>query len=130
MYVAPLGAAVAVTLYVTGGVPGLLFAANVAVCAPVVTELLIISAELPGSVPVTLSGVIPSEPEFSVSDIPEPPVFGAGIVSSPVAAILGPNALKEEVPTVESCEMYGSTCHCCTFRLLKNCTRYIIDGSR
>jgi hypothetical protein len=109
----PAGALVAV--------PGLLLAANVAVCAPVVTALLTINADLPGTVPLSRSGVVPSVLAFNVSVIPEPPALGAGITTSPVGEILTPNALSEEVPTVDSCETYGSTNQLPL--LLKNCTR-------
>ena len=103
--------------------PGLLVAVNVAVCAPVVAELLTISAELPANVPVTCSAAVPSTPALSVSDTPEPPVLGAGIVISPVAAICKPYALSADVPTVDSCDEYGSTCHWSALLLLKNLTR-------
>jgi hypothetical protein len=85
-------------------VPGLFVAVKVAVCAPVVAELFTMMLEVPGSVPLISSGVVPSVPALSVSEIPDPPVFGAGIVTSPVGATLTPYADSDEVPTVERVE--------------------------
>ena len=72
----------------------MLVAVNVAVCAPVVAELLTMIAELPAKVPITSSAAVPSTPAFNVSVTPVPPVFGASSVNSPVGAIWKPYALS------------------------------------
>jgi len=78
-----------------------LFAVKIAVCVPVVAELFTMIAELPGRVAETLSGADPSDPDFSVRVMPVPPTLGAGTTISPVVDIFIPNALSEEVPTVD-----------------------------
>jgi hypothetical protein len=83
-------------------VPGLLEAAKVAVWVPVVAESLTMIAEAPGIVPIKLNAADPTPPASNVSVTPVPPVLGASIVNSPVCAIENPNALREDVPTVES----------------------------
>jgi hypothetical protein len=85
-------------------VPGLFVAANVAVCAPVVAELLTMIDEFPANVPPSWSAAVPSTPDLSVSVTPVPPLLGASRVPSPVVAILNPYGLSDEVPTVDSVE--------------------------
>ena len=77
---------------------------KVAVCVPVVAELLMMIAELPGAVPFKRSAADPSRPGVSVSEIPDPPATGARTVSSPVDAMWSPTDVCTEVPTVAKVE--------------------------
>ena len=89
-------------------VPGRFDAVNVAVCTPVVAELLTMRSGVPGTSPTSASAAPEFCAAFTVSVTPLPPEVGALSVYSFFEFTESPTAATVELPVVASAGWYGS----------------------